>query len=246
MRDGTVHALPRYRNVVIEQVRIVGLSLRREALVVAAMFGVLSIVIAINIIRGTAETWFDSDEWFQLAVLAFLYPFAVWRRDRRFAPAFLWTLPVDRQRLALAKVIGGWVWLIVAVGLLIVLQNALAYVSGVANAEATPFIALSGTTAAYLFGSALVLGLRHPVRWILGTAGALFLLGFLNQAADLSAGRIGVFEAMERFEPLNRTAAMWTALSDPARWMIATIVWIGAGVIALTAAISRHREERRR
>ena len=44
-------------------------------------------------------------------LLGALLPIAVWARDERFGPGFLWTLPVDRRSLALTKVLAGWVWL---------------------------------------------------------------------------------------------------------------------------------------
>ena len=34
-----------------------------------------------------------------------LLPIAVWARDARFGPSFLWTVPVDRRRHALIKVL---------------------------------------------------------------------------------------------------------------------------------------------
>ena len=48
-----------------------------------------------------------------------LLPIAVWARDERFGPGFLWTLPVDRRRHALTKVLAGWVWLMGGVALFV-------------------------------------------------------------------------------------------------------------------------------
>jgi hypothetical protein len=245
--DVTLHAAPRGSDVVREQIRIVGVGLRREALVAAVVFGILTIAIVIDIFRCDAATWFDSTDWTPIAVAAFLFPFAVWRRDARFKPAFLWTLPVDRRKLALAKVFAGWVWMIAALALLIGWQSTLARFSRVANAEAMPVIALIGATAMYLFGSALILALRHPVRWLVGTAGVFFLLGLLNQLLGLGPdGRTeaiitstGVFSALDHLERISRMYPPF------ALWAIATFLWVGAGLAALLAAASRHRERRR-
>ena len=44
----TLHPAPRWRDVVLEQVRVVGLSLRREALVVAVVLGIVTLMIGIG------------------------------------------------------------------------------------------------------------------------------------------------------------------------------------------------------
>ena len=232
MTGMALHPRPRWRDVVLEQIRIVGVCLRREALVVGVVLGIVTLVIAVNIVRGTAASWFDSDEWWEVALAGFLLPFAVWRSDKRFAPAFLWTLPVDRRRLALAKVFAGWVWLMSALIFFGVWQFGLALLSGVTEAQIIPLVAFAGASTMYLFGSALVLGLRHPLRWLLGTLGVLFLLGMLEDAllrgpAFLTSG--GFFSAVKH---------------AAAQWAITTLLGLAAGMAALWAAISRHRENR--
>ena len=220
MTGMTLHPRPRWRDVVLEQIRIVGVCLRREALVVGVVLGIVTLVIAVNIVRGTAASWFDSDEWIEVAVAGFLLPFAVWRSDKRFAPAFLWTLPVDRWRLALAKVFAGWVWLMTAAVLYFLWQLTLATLSGVPGAEAQSGVAFIGVTVTYLFGSALVLGLRHPLHWLLGMVALLFFLGLLNNGLDLGS---------------------WSSVPILGN----TFLWVGAGLAALFAAASRHKEIRR-
>lgn len=236
MTQSTLHPMPRGRDVVREQVRIVGLGLRREALAAAVVLGIVTLVIGIDFVHGRAATWFDSDgEWLGIVLGSFFFPFAIWRRERRFGPAFLWTLPVDRRRLALAKVFAGWVWLMTALVFFGVWQLALAVLSGVTDAQIVPLVAFAGASTMYLFGSALVLGLRHPLRWLLGTLGVLFLLGMLRDAllrpSDLDAllGSRGFLSTVEH---------------AAAQWAITTLLGLAAGLAALWAAISRHRENR--
>jgi hypothetical protein len=240
MTQVTLHPTPRARDVVREQVRVVGLGLLRQALVLAIVLGIVTVVIATDIARGNAATWFDSEEWSPIGLVAFLLPFAVWRTDRPFGPAFFWTLPVDRRRLALARVFAGWVWLMTALAVFVSWQLALAALSGVARAETVPFIAFPGATALYLLGSAVVLGLRHPLRWLFGTAGVVFLLGTLNHAVDTLVSS-SLFDA-----PMRDAMTAWETLSAPAQWAIASFLWVGAGLIALWVAVSRHGERRRR
>src|SRR3954452_16484386 len=187
MIEVTHHATPRWRDVAIGQIRIVALSLKRESMVAGVVLGILTLMIAIDIVHGNASTWFDSDEWTGVVCISFLFPFAIWRTQRRFGPAFLWTLPVNRRRLALTKVFAGWVWLTTVLALFVVWHKALAILSGVAGARTTPLLSVTGATAMYLLGSALVLGLRHPLRWLLGTAAVFFLLVFLNEALGRTA-----------------------------------------------------------
>jgi hypothetical protein len=263
--DLILHPTPRLRDVVREQIRVVGLALRREAMVAAVVLGILTLVIATDIVRGNAATWFDSDEWAGVGVVSFLFPFAVWRGERRFGPAFLWTLPVDRRRLALTKVFAGWVWLITALAGFVFWHKALAVLSGVTGAQTTPLLSLTGGTAMYLLGSALVLGLRHPLRWLLGTAGVFFLLASLNEAlgrTENGMSRMFAWSGVLRWavygpygietllssgrfsSAAGRAATAWRTHPRLASTAI-IVLWIGTGVIALWAAASRHRERRR-
>ncbi|MEA2490464.1 MAG: hypothetical protein QOH21_2256 [Acidobacteriota bacterium] len=227
----TLQPGPRWREVVLEQVRIVGLSLRTAALVAAVVLGVGTFIVAIDLLRGGPG--FDSDSTFPTALFSFLFPFAVWRSDKPFGPAFLWTLPVDRRRLALAKVFAGWVWLMVALAGFVAWLFALvllAHASPVQHLMRVPFTA---TIATYLFGSALVVGLRHPQRWLLGAGGLFLLLGGLSEV--FGSGFIPA---------VNDAAAVWGSLPGGAQWAIATFLGLGAGLTALWAAVARHKENR--
>lgn len=234
MTEVTLHPAPRTRDVVLEQLRIVGLSLRREALVVAGVIAMITLVMAADIARGNADTWFDSEDWAAFAVIAFVYPFAVWRREKRFGPGFLWTLPVDRRRLALARVFAGWVWLTSALAAFVCWQLALIPFAGVAHPRTVSLIAFPGTTAVYLFGSALLLGLRHPLRLMLGAGSLFFLLAML----DRSMGRYSIDAFLD--SGTIRSAA------DAASTGPAILLWIIAALVALWAAVLRHGEHRRR
>lgn len=241
MTEVTLHPTPRWRDVVLEQIRIVGLSLRIEALIAAVVLGAGTLVVVGEIVSGGPG--FDSDDVFPTALVSFLAPFAIWRRDQRFGPSFLWTLPIERRWLALAKVFAGWVWMMAAVAFFTVWLLVLALFAGVPSpvqmiVARVPFIA---TAAAYLLGSALVLGLRHPLRWLLGAAGVFVLLANVvdPDAPDRLLGPTGIFSTIEN------AVADWRTLPGPARWAITTFLWFGAGLAALWAAASRHRERRR-
>jgi hypothetical protein len=256
MTEITHHATPRWRDVALEQIRIVALSLKRESMVVGVVLGILTVMIAIDIVHGNAATWFDSDEWTAVVSISFLFPFAVWRTQRRFGPAFLWTLPVDRRRLALMRVLAGWVWLVTVLAFFVLWHKTLAILSGVAGARTTPLLSVTGATAMYLLGSALLLGLRHPLRWLLGIGGGFFLLATLNESLGRTGGMSRMFAwsgVLLRWAPLSsgrfssavdHAAIVWRTYPRLVS-AIAIILWIGAGAIALWAAASRHGERRR-
>lgn len=242
MTDVTLHPTPRWRDVLLEQIRIVGLSLRPAALIVAVAL-VIGTAIVVGEIIGTG-LGFDSREMFPTAFIAFLFPFAVWRSDKRFGPAFLWTLPVERRRLALARVFAGWVWLMAALTLFLLWLLGLTLLGRTTPEPLITRIPFIATIGAYLFGSALVLGLRHPLRWLCGTAGVFFLLGGVSQALERFHGVQTLLGSSSLFRATQDARAAWQTLPDPARWGITTFLLLGAGLAALWAAASRHRERR--
>lgn len=134
---------------------------------------------------------------------------------------------------------------------------------------AVPFTA---ATACYLLASALVLGSRYPVRWVMG---AVILYALSSAAGDAAKSQLGAgwladapgslkrllldgqfgLDALltARIESLGRLATLttgehrmvWSGVPDLADWRTATLLWMGAGLLALWAATSRHRERRR-
>ncbi|HJQ39979.1 MAG TPA: hypothetical protein VKB93_22780 [Thermoanaerobaculia bacterium] len=221
-----MNATPRFRDVVLEQIRIVGLSFRIVALVVAVVLAVGTFAIIADILGGGPG--FDSSETLPTPLFSFLIPFAVWRHDRPFEPAFLWTLPVDRRRLALAKVFAGWVWMMALLGVVaawVFVLSLIAHAPALLMVLRIPVIA---TIATYLFGSAFVLGVRHPLRWLLGAAGVSFLTKNLTESYRMISA------------PFENTAAHWHTLPGA----LTAILLLGAGLAALWAAASRHKETR--
>ena len=117
-----------------------------------------------------------------------------------------------------------------------------------------------------------MLGSRHPLRWVIGAVLAYVLSSIASEAASaqLRAGwlddapgrllrllvesRYGLDALLTaRIESLSNPATLttgkrvmvWRAVPDLADWRTATLLWTGAGLLALWAAASRHRERRR-
>ena len=129
MTDSTVGRAPAMKAVWIEQLRVVGLAIRREGTLAAVVLALGSVVLvafarmpvlqAIVDQGEVGDLVFDPGEppWGFFAVIAaLLLPLVVWKGERRFGDTPLWSLPVDHRRHALLKVAAGWVWLLAILG----------------------------------------------------------------------------------------------------------------------------------
>jgi len=128
-----------------------------------------------------------------------------------------------------------------------------------------PFTAATG---AYVLASAVAIGVRHPLRWAIGVPLSVMLVSVIGAAANIDAlrllasrlvefiheGRYGLDALLTaRAESLNtavilatgKTVSVWRGLPDIGEWAVATLLWIGAGLVVLVAASSRQRERRR-
>lgn len=298
MTEVALHSTPGLRPVIREQVRAVGLSLRLPALAGLVLLALATLFIGGEVVRHGARIGFHPERWMLPGVLGALLPVAVWFGEDRQGGAFLWTLPVDRRAHALAKAFGGWVWLMAAITVFVLWLLAFALLSGgnVLGAETlhmttpatnldafdpatlrsvqwrpepvlwlVPFTAATGT---YLLSSALMLGPRHPWRWVAGSIAAFFLLTIametsttpwlrgpfsdvLQDALHGPYGLEGLLIAhteglrVEAEVRPGRAITYWQDLPDPGGWAAATLIWLAAGAAALWAAASRHRERRR-
>jgi hypothetical protein len=127
-----------------------------------------------------------------------------------------------------------------------------------------PFAAATGV---YLIACAMALGMRHPVRWAGAIVLAVYLVAGLGQQvnatwAATTPGRLSqrVFDGRYGLDALltARTGSLkteatlttgervvvWRGLPNLGDWATATLLWTGAGLLALLAAASRHRERR--
>ncbi len=129
MSESALHPTPSTREVLLAQIRAVGLALRWPA-AVAAVALALATAIAVNELRTGVVIDFQPQQFLLFGAIGLLLPFAIWMREDRFGSGFLWTLPVDRRRHALVRVAAGWIWLMAAVMVLVLWLLALALASG--------------------------------------------------------------------------------------------------------------------
>lgn len=294
---------PSFRAVLVEQIRATGFALRGAALIAAALLALLTLATLLQMVSMGAIVDLYSWPTVLPALMGALLPSVVWGRDDRSGSGFLWTLPVDRSRHALTKVLAGWVWLMGGVAVFAVWLLALSLATGgrvlppytlqLLSAPLLPFAAVDPTTlravrwepgaliwvvpftaatALYLLASAFALGSRHPIRWVVGIVLAYAVAAVASEAASaqlnvswladapnrllqlLIESRNGLDALMTaRIGALSTTANLttgqrilvWRAVPDLADWRMATLLWTGAGLLALWAAASRHRERRR-
>jgi hypothetical protein len=125
-----------------------------------------------------------------------------------------------------------------------------------------PFTAATGT---YLLTSAVALGIKYPIRWMIGVPLAVLLVSALGAAAHIDWLRLLASRLMEavfdgrygldalftaRAESLKtaivlstgKTVSVWRALPDVGEWALATVLWTGVGFAALMAAALRQLE----
>ena len=114
MTSRELHHPPRLTQVMREQLKVVALSLRLPAIGVAAIVALATVLALVHFMRGQGGVEFAPELSLIPAFAGALLPIAVWQSEQRFGSGFLWTLPVDRTRHALAKIFAGWVLLMVA------------------------------------------------------------------------------------------------------------------------------------
>lgn len=144
MMERILDRTPALGAVVREQVRAVGLAVRREAIALVILFGVPAAFLTVLIlVPNAASIVFDSGQmealtldpgeggWGILAAgIGLLCPLAVWKGERIFGYTQLWSLPVAHRRHALIKVGAGWVWLMTFLALGFVVLAAVSLLSG--------------------------------------------------------------------------------------------------------------------
>lgn len=300
MTSTTFHPSPRMRDVLFAQIRAVGSAPRGPVLAAMAVLALATLFITIESLKTGEVIAFHPEHPMLPGIVGLLFPILVWRGEERFGTSFLWTLPVDRWRHALAKVFAGWAWLIGGIALFILWSLAVTLLSGgnlladetlrvlrslsslasptldpeaVETVRWTPeplfwLAPFTSATAMYLLASALGLATRHPLRWIVGSVIGLYIIYGVGDAANarwvgnvfepllesLFEGPYGLdalLTARTTFLNIDVTlssgekAAVWRTLPDVQHWATATLLWTGAGLVALGAAASRHREGRR-
>ena len=131
MTDSRVDRIPPVRAVWMEQLRVVGLAIRRDGALagLALVLGSVAVIAFSRLpalqaaVNGEMDgmVFNPGEPWVFFAVVAgLLLPLEVWKGERRFGDTPLWSMPVDHRRHALLKVAAGGVWLLAILGAAVV------------------------------------------------------------------------------------------------------------------------------
>ena len=116
MKETTIARAPSTKAVAMEQLRVVGLAVRREGLLLCTGLVIFGLIVAAVEDLQEQRVALEPEVLGYLAVLvALVAPLGVWKGERFFGESELWTLPVEHARHARLKIASGWVWLMVVV-----------------------------------------------------------------------------------------------------------------------------------
>lgn len=249
--------VPRWPAVFRAELRAVGDAVRVELIAAGAlMLATTLLMLSYRVREGNSANFDLVDMAWPAVFLGLFAPMAVWKGDEPRRRAYFWALPVERSGHTLAKAASGWAWLmgVVAVYLLWALTTSL-LTGGNVGSGAEPatsvdltlhghpwlwLVPFTGTTAAYLVGSIVVLAADHPWRWIGGVFFAALILLQTKAAWLIQAGEAAIFGRYG----LN-TLITGTALGQPpalAPWAGATLLWTALALAGVLAAAFRHQE----
>lgn len=232
-----------------EQLRVAAASIGRETAFVPALFAAFGAFLITQFSVGGDSYSVPLEPGHLLATLplAVLLPWSVWKPDPVFGRAFLWTLPVSRQRSMVARVVAGGVCLIAA--LLILLPLVALLTSGFNRAAAAswqwiaPFFA---HLIVYVAASAAMLGVKRKVRWVALLFAIWLFLALLVGTLPGSTVAPVVKDALNlwsgRFGPNHVLTGGSGGVAVLGHWIEATLLWAAAALGALMLAMRRHRE----
>lgn len=114
-----LHPRPNWTAVVLEEVKAVGLGLRREFVaIVVFLVGFGAFFIALTSQPGFSDEHnFQPDILLPAILLSLVAPLAVWKSESPRRRTYLWSLPLSRRTGHLAKLASGWIWLMAALAL---------------------------------------------------------------------------------------------------------------------------------
>jgi hypothetical protein len=136
MSSDSLHPLPRYRAIAGEELRAVGIALRREWVLFFLGLGFLTLIFGLNEIREGRNPDMRSAFNMNLGVLipltllGLFAPLSVWKAEGPSHRGYHWAMPIDRLRHTVAKAFAGWGWLMLLVTIFLLWGVLLSSVTG--------------------------------------------------------------------------------------------------------------------
>jgi hypothetical protein len=247
--------MPSMGAVVAEQVRAVGLSLRREFI---ALAGLLTLVTASIVSLVMRDPWRDSgmdlapEILVPVVLVGALLPLAVWKSEGPGRRGYHRAMPVDHASHAMVKAFAGWSWLAAVLGVYLTWVVGMAIgTGGEVDYVGWRWIApVTAATILYTMVTALSLVARHPWRWlaagpvgytaISAMANAMPALRPLEALIDsLFDGRYGLLRVITGLDGNGP----WQSPLGFGEWLAITLAWGAAAGTALLVASRRIPEE---
>nr|MDQ2668984.1 hypothetical protein [Gemmatimonadota bacterium] len=181
-----LHPAPAWSSVAREQVRAVGLRLRSAGIMLLtlfALFACAAIIISLDTFtvarggKGGPDITFVPQMTIVLTAFVILAPLMVWEGEDPTRRLYHRAMPMRQLPNALAKVIGGWTWVMVASAVFLIgmaIVPLLMQRGGRPVVYSSTFmwwewlVPLTSVTIAYTLASAASVGARQPFVWIFG------------------------------------------------------------------------------
>lgn len=261
------HPTPGWGAVARAELRTAREAIRRELAVLAVVMGVFTLLSVVFSIQGAfTEPFALGDMTLPLIILALLAPVGMWKGELP-TPAYRWSMPLDRPRHTLLKVLAGWAWLMgfVAAYLLWVMAlNASAegevhvgveWAHVMTRRQLPPgvpmvdmlvadhpwiwMVPFTSATLCYLAGSAVVLASRRPWRWLAGTVFGWVVVGqFVTAARAEWLGNALSAVVAGRFGLVSAL----TGVPGAGAWIGSALLWTALAAAGVVAAACRHRD----
>jgi capsular polysaccharide biosynthesis protein len=271
MTSISLHPAPRWRTVAAEQLRAVGLLTRSSgiALIVLLLVGFAIVVSASVQARDlgrrhvgipTVTVVFAPSMSVAFAIVAVLYAFLARQDDDPTRPSYYWMMPVDPQVHTFTRVLAGWVWILAATALCLLTFAPIGAVSSLITGHPQPvsgfpwwvwIVPFTSATIAYVLASSVMVGTGRPLLWVAGIiavyGGMLLALDWLGYrdayriVRTAFNGEYGVVAAVAGQIDRLDTAHL-QLMPSVERWLVASALWGGLGVLLLVALSRRQAE----
>jgi len=205
MNEATLHPTPAWPAAARAQFQAVGIALRRELVTIGGLILVLSVGILIARLRGVLHTPMHispDDFGLVLGLIGFIAPLAIWKSEGPSSRGYFWSMPLPRGPHTMIKVLGGWVWLLLTLTILMAWFGLQAWLSGGGlGIDQTRLVLVNGAVPpatppheiAKALGGMVDPALLREVRW--RTPAWLWLVPFAAPTVAYFAGTIAAIRS---------------------------------------------------
>jgi hypothetical protein len=248
----TDYSRPRWPAVLQAQLRAIGRANRAELTVVALlMAGTALLMAGIGLHVSEGIDFGPVELVWPVLLLGVSAPMGVWKGEEPSRRTYFWAMPVDRSRHTLVKVVAGWIWLIVLLGVYHACALAVPLITGGRMAPVLGsdgwmwLIPIVAATAMYLFASIIALTSDHPWRWFAGGALMYVPLMLLREVGAIGLSRLPLARdpnVLERFGFATFTTGTLDGQPNLHAWSTTALLWMAVAVGGVLTSAFRRQE----